>query len=428
MIQNLIALTSLVLLLVSCGPKENKQITNTSDYDQYLSLTNNASLDEALAQKDFWSRRLRPDSSGVGDLMPLAAAYEQLFEISGNTQYIYYAEQLYQKGVEISANDKDAFARGLAHNYITQHRFEEAYDLLKNTLDGISNKHQTQLMLFDAAMEVGDYENAYKYLNAVKNMSDYNYLIRLSKWSDYRGDLDSAIHFMEEAKKLAEAKGSNPLMIWTYSNLGDYYGHAGRIADAYNYYLKTLQLQPSNSHVKRGIAWIAYAHEGNTVEAHRILAATMKNHKLPDYYLFQQELYEYDGDIPKAQFAEQQFVDALENNNYGAMYNAYLIELFLDKDPAKSLALAEHEVEHRATPETYHLLALAQLKNNMANEALATIENYVSSKTSEPMALYHSAMVYGANNMNEEKEALKLELEEASFELGPMLIDKIRQL
>ncbi|GAB5399816.1 MAG: hypothetical protein Aureis2KO_14010 [Aureisphaera sp.] len=418
-----------LVVLFSCE-NDNKETfsTNPEDYNKYLSTTHNETYYEALAQRDFWSKRMRPDSSGVGELAPLAGAYELLFETTGKTNYLYAAEKLYRKGMDVSANDKDAFARGLAHNLISQHRFKEAYELLQETLQGLSNKHQTRLMLFDAAMEVGDYEKAYEYLNSVKNLSDYNYLIRLSKWNDYRGDLDNAIAFMEEAKNVAESRNSKPLKIWTYSNLGDYYGHAGRIKDAYSHYLKTLELQPDNDYVKKGLAWITYAHDGNTKEAHRILDSIIPGHNIPDYQLFKSELYGVDNDGIASELYKNNFLTSIANGNYGSMYNAYSIELLVDSQPERALKLAMEEVGNRPTPEAYHLLALAELKNGKPEKALQTIEEYVVGKTYEPMAAYHCALIYQANGKNEQLKELKKELLGAEFELGPALIQEIRAL
>ncbi|MDC8003566.1 tetratricopeptide repeat protein [Aureisphaera galaxeae] len=423
----LVCLGLIVMLSCKEEPKDTFAI-NPADYNTYLATTHNESYQEAIAQKEFWSKRMRPDSTGVGDLAPLAGAYELLFETTGKADHLYAAEKLYRKGMEVSANDKDAFARGLAHNLISQHRFKEAYAVLKETLEGPSNKHQTRLMLFDAAMEVGDYDGAYAYLNSVKNLSDYNYLIRLSKWSDYRGDLDNAIKFMEDAKAVAESRDSKPLKIWTYSNLGDYYGHAGRIKDAYEHYVKTLELQPDNAYVKKGLAWIAYSHAKDTQEAHRILDSIMIGHAIPDYHLFKSELYAYENDETNAEQYENQFLSEIEKGNYGDMYNAYRIELWADSQPDKALDLAKKEVENRPTPEAYHLLALAKLRNGDTQGALQTIESRVENKTYEPMAAYHSALVYKANAKSDEMKDLKAELLEAEFELGPELIKKIEDL
>lgn len=418
----------LTALLLSCAEKPEALQTQPEDYNSYLSTENRDSYELALSQKEFWSKRLRPDSSGVGDLAPLASAYTQLFETTGDATYLSHSETLLTKGMTISGNNKDGFARSLAHNLISQHRFQDAKRVLEDSYAGPSDKHQTELMLFDVYMELGQYDLADQFLGKIKNPKDYHYLTRLSKWMDYKGDLDAAIKYMEQARTIAESRDSKPLRIWTYSNLGDYYGHAGRIEEAYRHYLKTLQLQPDNAYAKKGIAWITYAAEGKVAESLRILDSIMKQHQLPDYHLFKAELAEYANDPEEAKRQEQLFLQLVSTGDYGVMYNTYLIELFADQNPEKALEIARQEVTQRATPETYHLLALAQLKNGMKEEALSTIQNHVAGKTYEPMAAYHSALVYQAHGMSEQVTAIKQELAEAAFELGPVLARNIEQL
>ena len=413
----------------SCKNEESKtvKITNPERYNAYLAM-HDSTYQVALEQKDFWSQRLSEDTTGVGNLGPLAGAYGTLFGTTGNVQYLYDAESLYKKGIENSANNKDAFARGLSHNYISQHRFQEAKQVLEESYAGVSNKKATELMLFDVYMELGEYDKAYEMLEKSKNLSDYNYLIRVAKWSDYKGDLDAAITFIEKARDIANSRKSKPLQLWTYTNLGDYYGHAGRIQDAYGEYLKALKIQPDNAYAKKGIAWIVYSYERDADEAKRILDSISKHHQVPDYHLLRAEIAEWEGDAVKSEQQQEAFLKAVNEGDYGTMYNAYLIEIYAETNPEKALQLAQQEVENRSTPETYHLLALAQLGNGMNAKALATIEQHVSDKTSEPMALYHSALVYQENGMDEKVKAIKEELLEAKFEVGPILFKKIENL
>ncbi len=419
-----------LLVLVGCDSKPKyEKITAVEDYNSYLKTNVTPTLDEALLQQQFWSNRLDKDTTGIGDIGQLAGVFEQLFTETGNIQHLLDAENLYKKAIAVSAdNFRDGFERGLAKNYISQHRFKEANDLLQKSFEGVSMKRPTQLMLFDSAMELGDFDRAYEYLSVLKDMSDYNYLIRLSKWSDHIGDLDNAIKFMEMAKEKAESHESKPLKVWTYSNLADYYGHAGRIKDSYEHYLKTLALQPDNSYVKRKIAWIVYAAEGNAKESHRILDSVMKNHTLPDYHLLKAELYAFEGNSIASKNAEEAFVSAVKDGQYGDMYNTHLIELYAEGSPKKALEIAEEEVENRNTPLINSYLAFAQLKVGELAEALKTIETMVEGKTFEPVALYHSALVYKANGNSKKVKEIKAELEEASFELGPVLASKVEEL
>jgi Tfp pilus assembly protein PilF len=110
------------------------------------------------------------------------------------------------------------------------------------------------------------------------------------------------------------------------------------------------------------------------------------------------------------------------------MYNTHKIKAWIISDPEKALALAEKEINNRATPETYHLLALAQLATNQKELALTTIENFVNGKISEPMALLHSALVYKANGQQEKVVDLKIALTTSAFELGPIVAAQIADL
>src|SRR5690606_32651667 len=163
-----------------------------------------------------------------------------------------------------------------------------------------------------------------------------------------------------------------------------------------------------------------YSSEKNTKEANRILDSVMVNHKAPDYYLLKGEMAEFDGNTSEAKKQYDMFLTATDNPNYGGMYNAYLINLYADTDPEKALKLAAQEITNRATPETYQLLAYSQLKNGDKEGALKIIEEYVEGKTSEPKALFHSALIYKANGMKEKVETLKEELMRAFYELGPV--------
>jgi hypothetical protein len=130
----------------------------------------------------------------------------------------------------------------------------------------------------------------------------------------------------------------------------------------------------------------------------------------------------------EAEKQQKLFVEAVNQGTYEAMYTTYLIELYAETNPEKALRLAWEELANRATPETYHLLAYALLINGNKNEALKLIENHVEGKTFEPMAQYHSALVYKANGLSDKVAVLKNELAEASFELGPVMKEKIKDL
>jgi hypothetical protein len=47
-------------------------------------------------------------------------------------------------------------------------------------------------------------------------MNDYDYLIRLAKWNDHKGDLKTAITLWKR-QEIAEKEDNRTLKIWSYS-------------------------------------------------------------------------------------------------------------------------------------------------------------------------------------------------------------------
>lgn len=124
------------------------------------------------------------------------------------------------------------------------------------------------------------------------------------------------------------------------------------------------------------------------------------------------------------------FYTTSQDSAYGHMYNNYHFDYFLDYDEQmdKALDLAKTEVENRATPESYAMLAVAYLKIGQKEKAKSLIENYVVGKTYEPGILLSVAQVYKATNQFDKVDALKQELIGAVYELGPASRKEIEQL
>ncbi len=416
-----------IAVLFGCQEKP-KGVTDSKDYDQYLATNKTPGNDAIHKDLEFWQARFNNDSTHLMEMSRLSGIHAALFGSTGDISELKISETLIKKSHDVSARNKDSYLRSLAHNYISQHRFKEAQVLLDSAYTYEDNRKETEMMLFDVAMELGEYDRADTLLGKIKDPKDFNYLIRLAKWSDHNGNLDAAIKYLEQAKQIAEERDNKGLKLWAYSNIGDFYGHAGRLEDSYNSYLKTLAIEPDNHYVKKQIAWMIYSSEKNTKEANRILDSIMVNHKTPDYYLFKGEMAEYEGNTSEAKKQYDMFLTATDNADYGGMYNTYLITLYAETNPQKALALAEKEITNRATPETYQLLAYSQLKAGEKEAALKTIEEHVEGKTSEPKALFHSALIYKANGMQDKVAPLKEELMGAFYELGPVKAKEIEKL
>ncbi|CAN1512987.1 NrfG FOG, TPR repeat [Flavobacteriaceae bacterium] len=418
-----------MLSLNSCSNKPS-QITQTSDYEQYLNIKGNKSIDFANREIDFWQTKLDEAPNQKMYLGMLASNYGTLFQYTGNIKDLYKSEELLTQYNEAYRYSRVSTIRSLARNYISQHRFKEALNLANKAFVIGEGRKETQKLLFDVQMEVGNYEEAVKNLDAIKDMNDFDYLIRLAKWNDHKGDLATAITFMEKARDIAIKDDNKALKIWSYSNLGDFYGHAGRIQESYDSYLKTLEIDPNYSYALKGIAWITFSYERNTTEAKRIIASISKTHNTPDFYLLKSQIAQFEGNKSEELVNRNAYFSMLKKYNYGAMYNKYNVLIYADDKAtaSKALEIAKIEVDHRPTPDSYDLLAWSYLNLGQNTKALEIAQKYVVGQSFEPKVQYHLAMIYKSNNSIEKVEPIKEELMSSTYELGPALEKKVMQL
>lgn len=414
----------------NCSNKNTNQVTNKKDYKVYLEVNDNKKLQDINKEIEFWQTKFDASTNQSSYLITLASQYSQLFEITGKIDDLYKAEKLLLEANIRFVEQNSGIHRAIARNYISQHRFKEALTHLEKADKLGDNKMGTQKMLFDVYMELGSYDLAKEKLTAIQLPNDFDYLIRLAKWNDHIGDLNTAISCMEKALKIAENENNKGLKIWVYSNIGDFYGHAGRIEDSYKYYLKTLEEDNHNTYALKGIAWIAFSHERNPEKALEIIDNIESKHLVPDLYLLKAEIAEFQNNKVEENKAIATYNQILASHNYGDMYNKYNV-LLLAENPLQvsaALKIAQIEVENRPTPESYDLLAWSYFKMGEKEKALEIIQKHTFGKSFEPNIVYHNAEILKANNKTAELEPMKKELLASIYELGPGLESKIINL
>lgn len=408
------------MLLQNCQFK-NDAITAADDYS--LALVQEAQ--QSLADTKnlaFWDDKLTAAPEQFPYMAKLAMAYDTQFAKTGTIEAL-FAGANYWKQANLATNYNTAgYLRSAAKNAITRHEFKQAYDLLQLARENGERLRATRLMLFDACMELGKYDQAQAYLELTKDFSDVDYLIRLAKWEDYKGNLDNTIMHMQNILKIAKANKNRALVLWTVTNLGDYYGHAGEIQKSYDSFLEALQLDPQNKYAKKRIAYIAYANDNNPDEALRILEAITKTTPQPDDLLFMAELAQYKGDIAQKESYIKDFLNVLTIKNYGELYNIPQAQIWLEQGKnQQAIALLKHEVTRRATPETYGALAAGYLQIGEIDLAYEVVKNKVQNRSFEPSLLLIEAQILKAKGTELQRlKELKIELEGAYYELGPL--------
>ena len=416
------------VLLASCTLKKPAKVTAINDYDIFLQVEENESLNFAKNEQEFWNAKYINSPNQVSYLSKLSSAHTMLFENTGTIEDLKKSEQFLIEANKKMKYKKVGLLHALSKNYSTQHRFKEALELLKKAKAIGEKQRATEKMLFDVYLELGDTFNAEKYLNSIKDINDFDYLIRISKWLDHNGDLTSAIRFMEKATQKAALINDKNLLLWSYSNLADFYGHSGNIEASYQHYLKALAINPNYTYALRGIAWIVFSHEKNSSEALRIIDVIAQKKNTPDLLLLKADIAAYDNktNIPYI----DQYLELVANKNYGEMYNSYNASIYSEQYETieKAIDIAQREIKNRATPQSYDLLAWAYHKKGESKKAFQIVKLHIEGKTFEPSIMYHVAEIYKANDLGKLAMNIKKELLESTFELGPVKSKKVDQL
>lgn len=411
---------SFVLLFSSTACNKNKPVTNRNHYKQYLQSTNNklTQIDKEIA---FWSKRLQEDTAHFGAQSILGGLYAKRFQYSGNIKEVYIADSFYKCANRIQKYFSSGIYKNLAANAITKHQFWQSKYFLDTAAQMGDNYANTILQQFDTELELGNTNEAERLLKRYPSGNSFEVLIRKAKLSDHKGHLDEAIELMEQALGKVTAENDKAVWLWVTSNLGDFYAHANRFADAYKSYLDVLRVDAENYHCLKGIAWLAFSYERNTTAAKEILHFLKQQHPVPDYDLLLAEIAAYENNQPLNHIYIKRFVTQTQNSFYGDMYNKYLFNLYADElnETKHAMQIAQTEIRNRPTPESYNLLSWAYFKSGNLKEALRIAKSYVEGKCFEPDVAYHLAIMYKANGDEQKAKKYMKEVKHSLFELGP---------
>ncbi|GAB5551765.1 MAG: hypothetical protein Sapg2KO_13560 [Saprospiraceae bacterium] len=304
-----------------------QKIVKASDYEFYLSPEHLADAQKTLdAEISFWEQKLVKAPNNHVYQKKIAGLFARRFKETGSIEALHQSDSLLHL-VNNRIPNQVGVLHSLASNAITQHQFREAEQYLKEALAVGEKKFISTLLLTDVQLERGQRSNAQQNLKEIASAQHFDYLIRAMKFEDEVDNLDGAIKYMEQAAAKAEKTGNAATLNWSYSNLADMYGHAGRIQKSYETYLKALNYNPADLHSLKGIAWVAFSHDHNISEAKRILKNLKEIHPIPDYDLLLAEIAIYEQKTEEAKAYETAFVQQASNPLYGKMYQTYLAEL-----------------------------------------------------------------------------------------------------
>ncbi|MEP1306195.1 MAG: hypothetical protein ABJK11_08635 [Balneola sp.] len=429
--KQILIILPLLILIIGCSVQTDRNIVDRSDVESFLNQEkwiNSSGIEGTNNNIEFWEKKLEADNSPIYK-MKLAGTYQSKFGITKDVEYLSKAEKLLLESNE-SYNEKNAgVLQALAQLSITKHDFQKAIEYAEKALSIGEDKLLSHMIIFDASMETGEFGHAQYILeNEITNKVSFNYLIRKSQFEDYSGNASESISALEKGAERIDY--SESLAAWAMSNLGDRLGHEGNVAKSYKVFLQALNRENSGAsylHSLKGIAYIAYAHDGNTKFAKEILDFVHNNQKSPDALLMYAEIAEYEGnDELKSDYLNKFYAEA-SNSKYYGMYDAELIGLaateFGDFEVAE--ALIQKEIVNRPNPMTYDLQAWVKFHKGELDEAQRILEDKVLGKTYEPVPAYHAGVIMKKVGKEEKAKELLNYAKEASFELGPITVRDI---
>ncbi|NNF37003.1 MAG: hypothetical protein HKN68_23065 [Saprospiraceae bacterium] len=374
----------------------------------------------------FWSEKNLSNEQSTYQLR-LAQTWMRHFKVTSDINALNKAVEITEIVYHQSPLNRGPVCRSLARMYISQHRFCNALDMALESSEIGDNERASSLLLYDVYAELGMDQAAQEMMALVSNHKDFNYLIRAAKWEDAQGNLSQAINFLEKARDLAESGKEDSQLNWIYSNLGDFYGHAGNIPESKKSFMKALEVNPADWYSMKGLAWIYYSGEGDTDHAHSILNRIKEYNQSPDIRLLESQIHIYEGKTYYGNNLKEVVIKNLDNDDYGIMYRTVIAEhLASNGVHKKAIELAKAEVYSRNIPETNALLAFCKYKAGFKEEAFSIAKTQVLHKTYEPVALYH--IMESVRPLKSTYREICKEVLSADYELGPVKIKKIKSI
>lgn len=380
-----------VSILGACTTK-SKTIVSQKNIDSVLAI-NALSKQEKNIKSDifFWKNKYDKQPESQTYAQKYAGMLLANFQLYGDINDLKLAESITQQFTQQLANTDSGIYRSLANYAGLQHQFNSAYNFANIASKIGDNQYFSQLLLFDAAFELGKMDQAKIILSEIKKQYEYAYYFRLAKMHHYDGDLEAAQNAMETAIILS--KDNVFLQQKAMTNLADLQLHSVDYEAANQNYLKSLELDHADFHALKGLGIIAQNHDKNYKLAQLIFDYIANKTKSPDIYFNLTALAQAQGNKATELKYAKLFTEKASQKIYGNMYNKYLIELFEGplKDSKAMLAICENEIKIRNTPQTNAWYAWALHQNFQKEKALEIYNNQVKEKPLEGLELYFMA-------------------------------------
>jgi predicted Zn-dependent protease len=364
----------------------------------------------------FFEERLKRDPDDFIAWNQLAARYHQKLRRTGEDRFIGLMLQAAEKSLQaIPAAQNPGGLAALAQAHLTAHRFAEARKSAAQLREIQPNKSRPLELLADAALELGEYEEARKLCEELKSLggTDIAAEPRFARLEIIAGHNDRAREHIEHGLDQAgDYAATQPdLIAWFHLQLGELAFKTGDWEKAAEHYASAEKAWPEWSAIADHLAELRAA-RGQLSEAIALYEKLAERTPRPEFFQALGDLQTLANEPEKA---EQSLTRAEElylrsTNEGGVHFFHHLAGFYADSkpEPAKAVEWARKDLELRKSIYAWDALAWALYKNGQAAEAAEAAGKALATGARDPHLLYHAGLIrLAAGDILEGRTALQ---------------------
>ncbi len=348
---------------------------------------------------------------------------------SGNLDAYRSGEAAFRAALRINSRHLPAML-GLATTLASQHRFAEATSMARLARTMAPESIDALAVLGDAALEVGEYEQARSAITELVSKvppGEPSVLARQAQLLEVHGKNQRALDLLRQAAatELAE-EGPGEAAAWYQTRIGALLYRQGRLEDAARAYAAALRLFDGYYIALDGLGDVRAA-QGRDDEAIELLELAVSHAPQPGCLIALGDLYAKRSRLEAAERVYRQAEGIARHPGNEAAYRRELARFYADhgRNLPQALALARQDLNSRPDIHGYDTLAWALFRNGRFEEAAQAMAKGLSLGTVDGELYMHAALIEArTGRMADAREHLR-----AAKALGAhVLNDEARQL
>jgi tetratricopeptide (TPR) repeat protein len=349
----------------------------------------------------FFEDRVRRDPDDFIAWNQLADRYQRQLRRTGNDRFIRLMREAAEKSLEaVPAAQNPGGLAALSQAQLTAHRFAEARTTAEQLREIQPGKPRALELLTDAALELGQYEDARKFCEELAKLEDTEIATepRFARLEIIAGRNERGRDHL--AKGLALAEDFTPpqpeLVAWFHVQLGELAFKTGDWDAAEEHYESAEKALPAWYATADHVAELRAA-RGQLPEAIALYEKLAERVRRPEFFQALGDLRALANEPEKAAQSLAQAEEAyLKSTREGAVhFSHHLAGFYADSkpDPAKAIEWARKDLELRKSIYAWDSLAWALYKNGQAGEAAEAAGKALATGTRDPHLLYHAGLI-----------------------------------